>query len=409
MRRWERRLKDLALALEASGLNYFEPELFRLNSNHFLTTARTVSFLFQKDKENIPEFASWHLQNIVTPWKDDRIMKWSIASRNTIEKEGDLDLNSSVSVRLIIGYIEEHDIPLRLDNDSCLHVGIKRLIRFSRSQLPTGVSDSSVIKIEREWIANTLSECELLQALRYIYARMYEACRSLAIHLGTNLDSTIPDPASFDDACTGCRHVTYVKLNDCSLGSLKTRRIPIDKTIECPEWVSALRNKRLNSPPNSLEALVNIQSEAAEQVFLRDGYHIAMAWLFDDNFQIIDYMVIAPTDQADKYIFWRSLPDKIHYLRAKYLVWTAEAWIRGQFDPRMTKATRNLPITGEILQVVGIDGHGNSFETTWTIERGSDDSKPRLKPKSSSSGPITVQANYLIPAIRALKHVVSSG
>lgn len=408
MRRWERRLKDLALSLEAAGSNYFEPEIFRLNANQFLTTSRTVSFLFQKDKASIADFGNWHANNIVAPWKDDEIMKWSIVSRNTIEKEGDLDLHSSADVTLIVGYLENQDIPLRLDKNTCLSASIKRLIRFARAKLPTGVSDSAVIKIERTWVANTLPDCELLQASRYIYCRMYEACKSLANHLGTALESSIPHPTSFDDIHTGSRCVHYVKLNSAGVGKVVSRRIKRDNNFVAPEWMSELRQRRIDCPPDSLESLVKAQGEMAEATFLEHGNHIAMLWLFNEKFKVIDFVSTAPSDQADKYIFWRSISERIHYLRAKYLVWTAEAWIRTGFDQQMFKATRNLPIAGEMLQVVGIDGEGNSSDITWMIERETPDAKPTLKLKDESSDKPEVYANYLAPARHALERVKGS-
>jgi hypothetical protein len=185
------------MSLEACGVSYFDPERFRLNSNHFLTTARTVTFLFQKDKASIENFETWHRENIYEPWHADKIMKWSIASRNTIEKEGDLDLYSTVNATLIYSYIEEQDRFISLDRQLHLGASIKRLTRFARLKLPSGISDVAVIRVDRRWIANTLPDFELLHAFQYIYARMFEACTSLVNHLGATLESSIPETTSF--------------------------------------------------------------------------------------------------------------------------------------------------------------------------------------------------------------------
>lgn len=407
MRRWERRLKDLALSLDAVGSKYYDPELFRLNANQFLTTSRTVSFLFQKDKENIAEFASWHAQNIA-PWGNDKIMKWSIVSRNTIEKEGDLDLLSNAKVTLIVGYLEECDIPVQLDRRICLGVNIKKLIRLARAKLPSAVTDSSVIKLERIWIANTLPDLELLQAFRYIYARMYEACASLAKHLDTELEPSIPHPTSFDEASSGSRGVHYIKTNSSTIFSVATQRRTFDKNFVAPDWLIEIRERQRESAPKNLESLVRAVADIAEPIFLKDGHHVPMLWLFNEKFESIDFISTAPSDQSDKYIFWRSIPERIHYLKARYLVWVAEAWLRSGYDPKMMRLTRSLPITGEILQIVGIDGTGNSHEITWEIERNHPEAKPTLKPFNSHREENEIQANYLVPAIRALENVSSS-
>ena len=101
MQRWERRLADLERLLESCHTTYFDPNLFRMNINSFLQTARTVTFLINKQKANIPDFESWHATNIVEAWNNDDIMRWSVQSRNHIEKEGDLDMHSSLDLCLI--------------------------------------------------------------------------------------------------------------------------------------------------------------------------------------------------------------------------------------------------------------------------------------------------------------------
>jgi hypothetical protein len=408
MRRWERRLKDLSISLDACGASYFDPERFRLNSNHFLTTARTVSFLFQKDKASIAEFESWHYKNIRSPWSEDKLMKWSIASRNTIEKEGDLDLCSTVNATLIYSYLEEEDRFISLDKHTYLSASIKRLMRFARSQLPSGVSDVAVIRVDRRWVANTLPDFELLQAFRYIYARMFEACTSLAKHLNTILEPSIPDPTSFDEVSTGSRGTHYIPLNSSHVRTLGAHRQTLDKNFAPPPWLQKLHENRDKSPPDSLETLVAFHQEMAYANFVAYGNHLAMLWMYDEKFQPIDFIATAPVDQVEKFIFWRTVSDRIHYLKAKYLVWVSEAWIRKGVDRQMRALMRNLPIVGEFLQVVGIDGGGKYVAATWDIKRENKESSPTLELRPPLQNNQQQVANYLIPARRALAKVNGS-
>jgi hypothetical protein len=405
MRRWERRLKDLSMSLEACGASYFDPERFRLNSNHFLTTARTVSFLFQKDKASIDDFESWHRDNIVNPWHADTIMKWSIASRNTIEKEGDLDLNSTVNATLIFGYIEEQDLAISLDKQTYLGASIKRLIRFARSSLPSGVSDVAVIRVDRRWVANTLPNFELLQAFRYIYTRMFEACTSLANHLLTTLESSIPDPTLFDEVFTGSRGTHYIPLNSTHVRMVVAHRQYMDKHFEAPPWLKKLQEEKGAAPPNSLSEIVAFHEKMAYANYMAYESHIAMLWLYDEKFTPIDFIATVPEDQSAKFIFWRTVADRIHYLKAKYLIWVSEAWIRQGIDMQMRTPIRNLPIIGEFLQVVGIDGKNQYLTVTWDIKRESPESAPTLTPRPPPQGDHKEEVNYLIPARRALEIV----
>jgi len=52
---WERRLGDLAHILESCGSSYFDPDRFRRNTNQFLQTSRTITFIIQKNKSEIPD------------------------------------------------------------------------------------------------------------------------------------------------------------------------------------------------------------------------------------------------------------------------------------------------------------------------------------------------------------------
>lgn len=393
------------MSLEACGASYFDPEFFRINSNHFLTAARTVSFLFQKDKASINNFESWHQANIVNPWQADIIMKWSIASRNTIEKEGDLDLNSTVNATLIFSYIEEQDRSISLDRQTYLGASIKRLIRFARAKLPSGVSDVAVIRVDRRWVANTLPDIELLQAFRYIYTRMHEACASLAKHLSTNLEPSIPDPTSFDEVSTGSRGTHYIPLNSSLVRTVVAHRQVIDKQFVAPPWLKQLQEEREAFPPNSLSDLVAFHGKMAYENFMAFGNHLAMLWLYDEKFAPIDFIGTAPEDQAAKFIFWRTVSDRIHYLKAKYLIWVSEAWIRQGIDKQMRTPVRNLPIIGEFLQVIGIDGGGQHIKVSWDIKRETPESAPTLTPQPSPQGDYKEEASYLIPARRALEKV----
>lgn len=405
MRRWERRLKDLAMSLEACGASYFDPERFRLNSNHFLTTARTVSFLFQKDKASIENFEVWHRENIYSPWHADKIMKWSIASRNTIEKEGDIDLYSTVNATLIFGYIEEQDVLISLDRQLYLSASIKRLTRFARSKLPSGVSDVAVIRVDRRWIANTLPDFELMHAFQYIYARMFEACTSLVNHLGTTLESSIPDPTSFDEVSASSRGIHYIPLNSSRVRTLVSHRQAFDKTFSPPIWLQKLQEEREKSPPNSLATLVSYHEKMAYANFMAYGNHLAMLWLYDEKFKLIDFICTAPADQVDKFIFWRTIGDRIHYLKARYLIWVSEAWLRQGVDKGMKTPIRNLPIIGEFLKVVGVDGSNQQITVTWDIRRESKLSSPTLEPRPQTEGDHQEEVNYLIPARRELAKV----
>ena len=157
-----------------------------------------------------------------------------------------------------------------------------------------------------------------------------------------------------------------------------------------------------------LQTLVAFYEKIAHANFMAYGNHLAMLWLFDEEFQPIDFIGTVPEDQVAKFIFWRTVSDRIHYLKAKYLIWISEAWIRQGADMQMRTPIRNLPIIGEFLEVVGIGGLGQHINVRWDIKREKPESKPTLTLQPPSSRvDYNEEAFYLIPARRALEKVNS--
>ena len=84
---------------------YGNPEGFCTNLNAAIQALRTVTFVLQKEKQDVPNFDGWYDQ-----WRarlrQDPVMQWLVTARNRIEKEGDLDTCSSARVSLLAGWNE---------------------------------------------------------------------------------------------------------------------------------------------------------------------------------------------------------------------------------------------------------------------------------------------------------------
>jgi hypothetical protein len=306
---WERRLKDLAHLLKSCASTYFEPELFRLNLNQFLQTARTVTFIIQKNKHDIHEYDSWYPLNVIDKWKNEPLMTWAKNSRNAIEKQGDLEMYSDAKATLLFSYIEEQDVEV-ITNDQLLGISIKRLVRLAQKKLPSSTLDAAVIKSERRWVANTLKDFELLNALTIIYSRMYDCCKSLGLHVGDTIDKSITTPTNFDSVRDEIRHVNYLKLNGLNTGKLTYDSVTYDANSIPETLKERARSIGTKDGISSTESLVDYYSKVAEITFTEDGYHISMLMFFDSEYKVIDLVSTSFEDQADKYIFWRSATDR---------------------------------------------------------------------------------------------------
>ncbi len=399
---WERRLEDLAHLLRGCSETYFEPDLFRRNTNQFLQTARTVTFIIQKNKVDIPGFDEWYRKQVLDGWAQDRVMTWAKDARNTIEKEGDLEINSTLSVSLIYSYLEEEDITVPCGRTELLGAGVKRLIRFAQKHLPTGIADAAGIRIERSWITAGLESLELLQALVYVYSRLYDCCKSLAIQLERSLPKSIPEPSELATLGDLVRHVRLMKLRDLQSYHFKTGTMHAPNEDELPDGFKDRVKGLIESlgKPIDFQSAVAFYRGMAQATFSQWQNHIPMLFLLNEDWSV-QYMV-APVlvDQTDKYFFWRMIGERVRIQKPHCLVHTTEVWVRDLSKGHPQLAMRQLPIKGECLQTCLIDRDGNRSVTNWDIHR-QEDGQPTL------SLPLEAYDSdqrlfFLVPAMRGM-------
>ena len=161
-----RRLMDCHEHWHAAGDNYMSPDGFRMNLNALIQGLRNVTFLLQKQRRSLPDFEHWYKE-----WQQsvsgDQVMRWVVNSRNRIVKESDLELLSTVKVRLSLDWLHEFEetweMPARFDTRNIL----MRLMSDGRPMPPVGT-----LTIERRWIDKYLPEWELLDATAIVYDRI---------------------------------------------------------------------------------------------------------------------------------------------------------------------------------------------------------------------------------------------
>lgn len=385
MKPWERRLRDLARLAYNCGETYFQPDLFRQNTNQFLQTARTVTFLIQKNKSDIPDFDRWYGANVGIAWKNDAIMTWAKDARNVIEKEGDLEMLSYLGVKVVFSYVSSEDLVLNLPRQFLLQGDIDRIAMRVKSELPHGAADAAVLCIERRWITTSLPNHELISALTYVYARLYSLCLNLAAQLGTDIDTSIPHPTDLDPASNDVAKARYIKLGKPHMHRMTVRRIKRDPNFKPPPELVELKEKfKAMRKASSLQDVVARTAMFAELNFNQCGNHMGMLFLLDRNWKQIDYFGTAFGDQADKFLFWRNAGSRAAYLGATALVWVSETWLR-DVSSKKSIPIREMPIIGERLQVVGATMDGETSIVEWAITRNEANS-PQLEliPKSSN-------------------------
>ena len=97
---------------------------------------------------------------------DDPLMKWAVEARNHIEKEGDLDLQSTARVSIVASWLvapyADFEIPPLIPPEA-----------IAAALLPLDIPDrirrDGVFTVERRWVTASLPERELLEACAHVY------------------------------------------------------------------------------------------------------------------------------------------------------------------------------------------------------------------------------------------------
>lgn len=378
-----------------------EPELFRLNVNNFLQTARTISFLIQKEKESIPDFDGWHYENIAQPWSADEVMKWAKESRNKIEKEGDLELHSLAQATLVLGHLPETDQVLQFPGQSILFRGTEGLVKSAKQILPPEVAASSLIRVERRWVAEALPNHELLYALTVVYSRLHAACTSLTRHLGEKWPETIAPPSRFIDLTDTTSQAYWIKIGDGK--HYRTRRSAVDHSPSydklTPERRSEITALASRLTERSLKSVHEWHEHMAELAFAHDGFHLSMLFMYRKDLSLIRIIGTEPADRAEKYMFWRDASAMLAAEGATAFVYVGELWLRRAPSPTDLNID-SLEIVGEQLQLITVSAPGKLLETHWNIVRNGN--KPRLEKTTEGISMEGAEPSFLSSALNAI-------
>lgn len=339
-------------------------------------------------------------------WADDHVMSWAKDARNVIEKEGDLEMQSTLRATVLFSYVSDEDMVLETSRKELLKADIEQLLQAALRKLPPGIVDAAVLKIQRLWVANSLPAYELIYALTYAYSQIHRVCSDLAAHLDSVLDASIPHPTDIDPSSTDVAKVRFMKFGKPGMGKHTTVRVDADPSYKPPPALLQLKEDLTAAPkPSSLAEIVAVQAKMAQFTFEHHGNHMPMLVLYDKDWKQIDFMSTAFADQADKFLFWRNVADRAFYLKAYAMIWTSETWLR-DLREHNDRPIRALPIIGEQLHVVGADASGATEVVTWNISRPNGDVAPVLT--QLMAGDVQGQPGrmfFIEPVIAAMKMV----
>jgi hypothetical protein len=152
-----------------AAASYFEPAKFQLSVQNCITLCRSVTFILQANKHDIPGFDEWYSTH-QERWRQDPIMEWAKNARNIIEKRGDLETYSQVRSEIVTGYFEGPETDWMPD---VLFSSPREIYDAVPSKffIPHVVENGTLL-IERRWVDSALPTVEILEALAHVYEQL---------------------------------------------------------------------------------------------------------------------------------------------------------------------------------------------------------------------------------------------
>jgi hypothetical protein len=122
--------------------------------------------------------------------------------------------------------------------------------------------------------------------------------------LNSALDSTVPHPTSIDPPSSDAARVRFLKFAKPGVGRHASIRIDPDPAFEPTPELLRLKQEFQSTPkPSCLAEVVAKHAKMAQITFEQHGNHVPMLALYDAEWNQIDFVSAAFTDQAEKFLF----------------------------------------------------------------------------------------------------------
>ncbi|WP_193608273.1 hypothetical protein [Nocardioides lijunqiniae] len=308
---------------------YMEPEGFRLNLNALVQALRNVTWLLQKQKASLPDFAEWYPE-WQTSVKDDQVMKWVVKARNRIVKEADLELNSTARLTVALDWVHGGEkvftVPPRWTPRDIAQMML-------RKGLPPGLEEGETsLTIERRWVDRLLPDRELLTACAHAMGELtrvlqtahdqfgVEQCdldRRSRECVGPELESPLPCMWLGENPRTA-----YFDYATLAPYDSRHHRVHFD-----PKLAEVARERYGDFPPLSGGPVERVRQilEMGKVSLAADGEIVTTVWLMRGE-EVVDMQVPVFFDQAGKMLAMQSLATRVELLNADGFCLVGEVW-----------------------------------------------------------------------------------
>lgn len=362
----ERRLDDSVLLWDKALHAYFEPEQFRINLQAAIQSFRSVTFVLQKQKSQLANFDAWYLPHQAR-MKADPKMRWLIAARNFIEKEGDLTTNSRFLVTLSNSWNDQPSIGYPLSPE----IKAEDVAKLIANTIPEAkINDEALLRFERRWVDSLLPDEEVLSTL----VHCYRSLRKLLMEAHSLLGSE-PRGCSFEERVTRLNEVlpstmedinsprvAWYKLSEGKMAYYDIKKVSLDRDTVAKAAERYPELSRLSAAQKETKHFKDVcygWFSIARTLLERDGYHVPMAMLETEGGPVLQQFRM--DDRADKHVMMRELADHCSRTGADSCIFITEAWT-ARLNPQFGPHAANYPNRGEALVLHAIHQDGTVVE-----------------------------------------------
>lgn len=358
-----RRLRDVHAYWHTAANNYMEPDAFRRSLNSTIQELRNVSWLIQKQKNNLSGFDTWYPE-----WQEEvraePVMRWIVDARNTIVKQGDLDLLSKMHVRYHIDWEASSEMELEFPPGTPLKAAALAILRR------LGNPSIGFVTTKRRWTDYRLPGVELLDALATAYGRCFDlvemAHRTVGadecnVRVSTSLCPHNENPAECMQNAPSWTEASIV----ASTGEFSRLRHYVVKSDEGLKEESTARYGAFDDLPkipqesDALEA-VDVYIEMGRRILAVDSDLMMYVVYFRDG-KVAHVEGGKPEDHFAKVLWADHLADKAINVDATSLLISADIWEARWTGNELDRLpVRDRPDRLEALSVIAVSRDGRS-------------------------------------------------
>ncbi|WP_211095391.1 hypothetical protein [Yoonia maricola] len=322
-------------------------------------------------------------------------MKWMVDARNKIEKRGDLETHSDVTVSILASYLDHERVSVQVETD--LFDSTQQLMeKIPKYALRKHVLRDGILQIQRRWVANDLPEYELLDAVAEAYGHLSRLVHDAHLALGllapditSNVHGLTYDHEAMDGKLP-CM-IGHERRRSCDIWLATGERMEIETKLVTVSRAEAekvsgrydIDFSEVYSGANTPEETLRKLFDVARKMFLNDEYHATIAILLKGIIPV-DIQELRPEEHGQKYVMAQMLADQVRRVGADTVIVIGEIWT-APFDPEQPLARAvDSSDKSEALSGTLVQKRGEPLRISAEILRGVD--RVALKASTEQSG-----------------------